>query len=50
MKTIGILSAVFVSLFSILNRDTNFLRNIIDSTFILGFIYIIISMIFYVRI
>ena len=49
MKILGILSGLFIAIFLFINRSKSILLNLSDATFILSLIYLMISMVIYVR-
>lgn len=49
MKTLGIITAAFFTLYLFINRQSPLIMNLSNATFIIGLIYLFIALLFYVR-
>lgn len=49
MKILGLITIVFLIIYTFFNRHLSFVLNLSNSFFIIGLIYILIALVFYVR-
>ncbi len=49
MKILGIITTVFMIIYMILNKGKSFIFNLANGFFIIGIIYFLIALVFYVR-
>ena len=49
MKILGIIATVFMIIYMILNKEVSIILNLANGLFIIGIIYLLIALVFYVR-